>query len=166
MLMSKIRFNNTQLTRSVGTAPLAELLNLPAAYSNATLTRTMVNPTPNTGDGFGVSVAVCESYSIVGASLDDSTGTDSGYAYIYDNATGNLLHSIANPNIVVDARNLSYGQVWYLNGPTITCNNVKIIYSAGQPTSVYTNSGTVTGYDMVLDTSPEGIALLASFPSY
>ena len=98
MLMSKIRFNNTQLTRSVGTAPLAELLNLPAAYSNATLTRTMVNPTPNTGDGFGVSVAVCESYSIVGASLDDSTGTDSGYAYIYDNATGNLLHSIANPN--------------------------------------------------------------------
>ena len=51
------------------------------------------------GDYFGYRVAISESYAIVGAwREDDAGGADSGKAYIYDNSTGALLHTLDNPN--------------------------------------------------------------------
>jgi hypothetical protein len=59
---------------------------------------------PNTygtsvSDRFGVSVAISESYAIVGAwGEGDAGGTSSGVAYVYELATGSLVYTITNPN--------------------------------------------------------------------
>ena len=73
-------------------------------YSTATgnLLYTLSNPNPygtSANDFFGYSVSICESYSLVGAyGEDDAGGAYSGRAYIYDNTTGNLLHTLTNPD--------------------------------------------------------------------
>ena len=56
------------------------------------------NPNPNASSRFGDAVAVTGNYSIIGASEDNSTASDSGRVYVFDNTTGNLLHTINNPN--------------------------------------------------------------------
>ena len=63
---------------------------------------TLDNPnpygTPN-DDYFGESVSISETYAIVGAhGEDEATGSHSGKAYIYDNATGALLWTLDNVN--------------------------------------------------------------------
>ena len=69
------------------TGNLLHTLNDPSAYGSPS------------GDRFGLSVSITESYSIVGAyGEDDSSGEWSGKAYIFNNATGNLLHTLDNPN--------------------------------------------------------------------
>ncbi len=50
------------------------------------------------GDWFGWSVDICDSYSIVGALYNDATGSDSGRAYVYENSTGNKLWTLENPS--------------------------------------------------------------------
>jgi hypothetical protein len=66
---------------------LAYTLNNPNAYS------TSVN------DNFGRSVAISDSYAIVGAFLeDDAGGINSGKAYIFHTANGALAHTLDNPN--------------------------------------------------------------------
>ena len=67
------------------------------------LVHTLANPNLKgtvTGDGTGSSCAIHGSHAIWGQPYD-AVGFDdrySGSAYIYDVTTGNLLHSIANPN--------------------------------------------------------------------
>ena len=66
---------------------LGSILNNPNAYGTSS------------GDRFGYSVSISESYAIVGAYReDDAGGADSGKAYIFNNTTGNLLHTLNNPN--------------------------------------------------------------------
>jgi hypothetical protein len=73
-------------------------------YDNATgaLLWTLDNPNAygtSADDQFGYSVSISDSYAIVGAYREDSIdGTNSGKAYIFDNATGALLHTLDNPN--------------------------------------------------------------------
>ena len=73
-------------------------------YSTSTgnLLYTLDNPNDfdtSQNDQFGFSVAISESYAIVGAlAEDDPGGTDSGKAYIFDTSTGNLLYTLDNPN--------------------------------------------------------------------
>jgi len=73
-------------------------------YSTSTgnLLYTLDNPNDfdtSQNDQFGFSVAISESYAIVGARFeDDAGGTDSGKAYIFDTSTGNLLYTLDNPN--------------------------------------------------------------------
>jgi hypothetical protein len=72
---------------NVTTGVLLHTLDNPNAYD------TSLN------DNFGVSVAISGNYAIVGAyAEDDSAGSDSGKAYIFDVATGALLHTLDNPN--------------------------------------------------------------------
>ena len=70
--------------------------------STGNLLHTLDNPSDydtSAGDNFGFSVSISESYAIIGAySEDDEGGTDSGKAYIFDTSTGNLLHTLDNPN--------------------------------------------------------------------
>ena len=70
--------------------------------STGNLLYTLDNPNAyntTSGDRFGDDVAISESYAIVGAwSEDDAGGTTSGKAYIYSTSTGNLLHTLDNPN--------------------------------------------------------------------
>ena len=58
---------------------------------------TLNNPTPEAGDQFGYSVAVSGNTVVVGAPYDDTGVTDSGAAYVFDAATGNLLSALVNP---------------------------------------------------------------------
>jgi len=66
------------------------------------LLRTLDNPNAfdtSASDYFGYSVAISGNYAIVGAYLeDDSGGTSSGKAYIYNVTTGALVHTLDNPN--------------------------------------------------------------------
>jgi len=58
---------------------------------------TIPNPTPANDDKFGEKpIAVVGNNILVGAHLDDTTGTDSGAAYLF-NQFGNLVTTFRNP---------------------------------------------------------------------
>jgi len=60
------------------------------------------NPSPNANDLFGQAVSLSGGIALVGASLDGTTGSGSGQAYLFDTATGTLLHTLANPTPAVN----------------------------------------------------------------
>lgn len=67
--------------------------------STGNLIRTIANPTPVASDYFGSGVAVYQNYAIVGAEQYGNTGeTSEGIIYVFDITTGNLVHTINNPN--------------------------------------------------------------------
>ncbi|MEM7043883.1 MAG: hypothetical protein AAF543_13820 [Pseudomonadota bacterium] len=78
-------------------------VNAGSAYlfdvSTGNLLQTLNNPTPATGDIFGESVSLSAdgSTALVGAFNDDTGATNTGSAYLFDTATGNLLQTINNP---------------------------------------------------------------------
>jgi outer membrane protein assembly factor BamB len=61
------------------------------------LVATLNNPTPASGDGFGISVAVSGSTVVVGAWQDDTGATDAGSAYVFNASTGALVATLNNP---------------------------------------------------------------------
>lgn len=61
------------------------------------LLQTFSNPTPAVFDSFGDSLAISGNYAVVGASSDDTVGTNAGAVYIYDFVGGTLLHSLFDP---------------------------------------------------------------------
>jgi hypothetical protein len=71
-----------------------------AAYlfnTSGALLNTFTNPTPETGDQFGIAVAtVGEDKVVIGAASDNSGVTDAGAAYLFG-ITGNLLWTFNNP---------------------------------------------------------------------
>ncbi len=71
----------------------------PAHANNYTLEQTLANPTPENFDYFGSSVAVGGTTAVVGAIYDDTTGSNSGSAYVFDTTTGNLITTLANPTL-------------------------------------------------------------------
>ena len=69
--------------------------------STGALLHTLDNPNPETHANFGCSVAITESYTIVGAYGADIPGSgysNAGRAYIFNTSTGSLLHTLDNPN--------------------------------------------------------------------
>jgi hypothetical protein len=70
--------------------------------ATGTLLHTLGNPNAygtSADDWFGLSVSISGNYAIVGARLEDeASGSNSGKAYIFDVATGTLLHTLDNPN--------------------------------------------------------------------
>jgi hypothetical protein len=71
--------------------------------STGALLHTLDNPNAfdtSSGDQFGTSVAISESYAIAGAPEEDEAGNgwSSGKAYIFSTSTGALLHTLNNPN--------------------------------------------------------------------
>ena len=84
-------------------------------FSTATgqLLYTLDNPNAygtSAGDVFGRSVAISESYAIVGAyNEDDPGGSNSGVAYVFSTATGQLLHTLDNPNAYDTSTNDTFG---------------------------------------------------------
>jgi len=72
---------------NVTTGSLVHTLDNPNAYGTSL------------DDRFGHSAAISGNYAIVGAPFeDDANGNSSGKAYIFDVTTGNLLHTLDNPN--------------------------------------------------------------------
>ena len=70
--------------------------------TTGTLVHTLDNPNAydtSASDNFGYSVAISGNYCIVSAyQEDDSGGTSSGKAYIFNVTTGELVHTLDNPN--------------------------------------------------------------------
>ena len=71
-------------------------------FSSASLSQTIDNPNDygtSAGDYFGRAVAITDTYTIVGAHYEDTASDPySGRAYIFNNSTGALVHTLDNPN--------------------------------------------------------------------
>lgn len=74
--------------------------------TTGSLIHTLDNPSPNNStfnDQFGFDVAISGNFAIVGAAREDvgtDGSTESGVAYIFNVTTGELIHTIENPNPV------------------------------------------------------------------
>jgi WD40 repeat protein len=66
------------------------------------LQRSVDNPSPNANDLFGQSISISGGVVLVGAGTDGTTGAGSGQAYLFNAATGALLHTLANPTPAVN----------------------------------------------------------------
>jgi hypothetical protein len=65
------------------------------------LQQDIANPSLDNTDLFGAAISLSGGNALIGASLDDTGGTDTGRAYLYNVATGGLLQTFANPNPAV-----------------------------------------------------------------
>jgi len=91
----------------VTTGNLLQTLDNPNAYGTSAI------------DYFGSSLAIYENTCIVGANYEeDAGGTRSGKAYIFDVTTGNLLHTIDNPNTHGSSENDYFGGSVAISGNT------------------------------------------------
>jgi len=62
------------------------------------LVHTFENPSPDAIDAFGESVSVAGDRVLIGADTDDTTGNNSGRAYLFDAISGNLVQTFDNPS--------------------------------------------------------------------
>jgi regulation of enolase protein 1 (concanavalin A-like superfamily) len=109
---------------NVTTGALLFTLNNPNAYSTSA------------SDEFGDVVAIDGNYAIVGARQeDDSGGTDSGKAYIYNVTTGGLLHTLNNPNAYSTSASDSFGIAVAISG------NYAIVGATGEDDAGGATSG-------------------------
>ena len=97
------KFNNAVLLNGETTIENITIKGFYSSQSTQTvLTDTIDNPTAfstSLNDQFARAVSVNENYTIISAYAEgDAGGTNSGKAYIYDTATGALLHTLDNPN--------------------------------------------------------------------
>ena len=65
----------------------------PSSPAFGEMLHTFANPTPDPGDRFGWPVAALGDNVLVGSNFDDSGGPNAGTAYLFDGATGELLHT-------------------------------------------------------------------------
>jgi len=84
------------------------------------LVRTIDNPNDydtSYQDRFAYALAISGNYIIAGAPLEDEAGgTGSGKAYIFDVTTGNLLHTLDNPNAYDTSTADSFGSSVAMSG--------------------------------------------------
>ena len=93
----------------------------PGAFSSASLLHTLDNPNPygtSASDQFGsYSVATSGNYTIVGARGEDTASDSStGKAYIFNNSTGALVHTLDNPNAHGAAESDEFGYSVAISG--------------------------------------------------
>jgi len=84
------------------------------------LVRTLDNPNAygtSVGDQFGEAVAISGNYAIFGVQReDDAGGSTSGKAYIFNVATGALVHTLDNPNAYDTSVSDSFGSSVGISG--------------------------------------------------
>jgi WD40 repeat protein len=86
------------LRSALGFAVVWTVFSLGVADAQPMLQHVFKNPNPAVQDFFGRSVALEGDYVIIGASGDDTLASNAGKAFLYDAASGNLLHSFSDPN--------------------------------------------------------------------
>lgn len=87
--------------------------------SGVTLLYTLNNPNPvitATADNFGRAMTISSTKLVVGSREQSGAYTASGYAFVYDLATGTLLHSLANPNAYATPSNDQFGEAFGISG--------------------------------------------------
>jgi hypothetical protein len=95
-------------------------------------------------DGFGGSVAIFGNYAVVGASSEDETGnTGSGKAYVFSTVTGQLLHTLNNPNAFGTPANDLFGDSCAISGTLIA------ITARGEDDAAGSDSGKIYIFDAV-----------------
>jgi len=111
----------------------AGLLEYGTAYlfnnKTGSLLHQLVNPA--TKGRFGQAVSVCESYSLIGASMDSTNGTWRGSAHIFSNTTGELLNTIGVPDSIFFGQAVSICESYSLIGASDRkANGVHIVSDA------------------------------------
>ena len=101
------------------------------------LLRIYENPTPATGGYFGMSVSLSSGRAAVGKSWDDSTGDNSGRAYLFDALNGTLLRTIDNPSPTAND---------YF-GNSVGLSASRLVVGAYWDDSTGTNSGRAYSFD-------------------
>ncbi len=103
----------------------AGLNNNGAAYvfdaATGDLVTTLISPSPELSDEFGWSVAIAGNTVVVGSRYDDTTGNNSGQAYVFDALTGSLITTLANPT---PAAGDSFGHSVAILGNTVVVRPV------------------------------------------
>ena len=102
-----------------------------------TLRLTIANPTPDSGDNFGGAVAMSSEILVVGAPRDDTSGADSGIAYVFNASSGALLHTLANPTPAIGDN----------FGTSVTIDGSLVVVGAPGDDTGATNSGSVYVFD-------------------
>lgn len=101
----------------------------------------LLNPAPQTGDGFGTSVAISGDLVAVGSPLDDLGAADSGCVHIFNMSAGNPsvpLFTIPNPSPAADDR----------FGCSIAISGSKLLVGAMKDDTSGTNSGIAYVFDL------------------
>ena len=85
------------------------------------LLHTIDNPNsyPGAGDWFGVSVSISGDFAIIGDRSDDASGTDSGKAHLCNLVTGQVVHTIDNPNPFGTSTDDLFAQTVAINGSDV-----------------------------------------------
>lgn len=128
--------------------------------STGSLLHTIHNPNPdgttNSSDFFGTQVHMTGDRAIVSATREDEVGqNDSGKAFIIDVSTGNILHTLDNPNESDNAALDNFGSaVWISDG----------IAAVGAPGD--TPSGSVSGTLYLFDISTGDLIKTIVNPDY
>lgn len=117
-----------------------------AAYlynvTTGNLIHTINNPTPVNSDKFSNSLHINGNYFIIGAQHDDTNHGDSGSAYIYDTVTGNLIHTINNPDSATSD----------LFGSAVAIGGNYAIIGANRDDTGTGNAGSAYIYDIITNT--------------
>ena len=112
-----------------------------------TLTRSGDSGSINTNPYFGVAVDISPTYSIVGAHNTDISGNGgAGRAYVFNNSTGALVHTVVNPTTYSNQ-----SQDWF--GKTVAINDTHFIVGASQEdTATVSKSGAAYIFNTVAGT--------------
>ena len=117
------------------------------------LLQTFVSPTARGGDEFGMSIAAVGANVLVGARRDDRSARHAGAAYLFDGATGELLHTFVSPT---PQRNDHFGA-------TVAAVGDNVIIAAPEDDTVFNNAGAAYLFD---STTGELIATLLNQGPY
>ena len=112
-----------------------------------TLTRSGDSGSINSNPYFGKVVDISPTYSIVGAYNTDISGNGgAGRAYVFNNSTGALVHTVVNPTTYSDQ-----SQDWF--GKTVAINDTHFIVGASQEdTATVSKSGAAYIFNTVAGT--------------
>lgn len=126
----KLILGDYSANSNVGVAKIYDL-------STAAVDHVLNNPnTAQAGaifDQFGFSVDIASARSIVGAYGEDETGnSEAGKAYIFNNSTGSVVHTLDNPNAVNTSANDKFGF------STAISDDYAIVGATGEDTATFT----------------------------
>ena len=113
--------------------------------ATGTLLHSIPNPEPNAQSTarFGISVSISGNYAAVGSQLNDEDGPNSGMAYIYNVTTGELVHTVHNPNAYSTPDNDIFGIAVCING------NLLAVGASSEDDAGGTDSGKVYIFDVL-----------------
>jgi len=148
-----IEGNNIMIGTPGGDDPLINTGNAYLYDSAGNLQLTLLNPSPESNDQFGASVAIDGNHVLVGATQVSTGGGTIGAAYLFDIATCDSDTSnggIAGDNICESAELEIFNVIWWLGaeefGRSVSINGNNVLI--GAPHAGWSNEGMAFYYDV------------------